>query len=54
VVSSVLPATSVCTACHDSQAVSGHAELQTTAGGVETCEVCHGTGREFSAVEVHD
>lgn len=54
VVSSVLPATSVCTACHDSQAVSGHAELQTTAGGIETCQVCHGNGREFSVVEVHD
>lgn len=54
VVSETLPARSVCTSCHDSAAAGGHAELQTTVGGIETCEVCHGPGREFDVVEVHD
>lgn len=54
VVSSVPPARSVCTACHDSPAVGGHAELQTTTGGIETCQVCHGNGREFDVFAAHD
>jgi OmcA/MtrC family decaheme c-type cytochrome len=45
---------SVCTACHDSQAAIGHAQLQTTVGGVETCQVCHGPGRQFDVIGVHD
>ena len=44
---------SVCTACHDSNAVAGHAGLMTTAEGQETCEVCHGAGRDFDVVKVH-
>ena len=54
VVSSTLPTRSVCTACHDNTAVAGHAELQTTESGTETCQVCHGAGREFDVLEVHD
>ena len=54
VVSSTQPIRSVCTACHDSTAVSGHIELATTATGLETCEVCHGAGREFDVTKVHD
>lgn len=54
IVSSVLPATSVCTACHDTQAAGGHAELQTTASGVETCNVCHGSGSEFDVLTAHE
>jgi OmcA/MtrC family decaheme c-type cytochrome len=54
VVSETLPARSVCTSCHDSNAADGHAELQTTTGGTETCQVCHGPGREFDVAEVHD
>jgi len=53
-VSSVLPARSVCTACHDTTAVGGHAELQTTTSGIETCAVCHGSGSEFDVFTVHD
>jgi OmcA/MtrC family decaheme c-type cytochrome len=45
---------SVCTTCHDSPAAIGHAQIQTTVGGVETCEVCHGPGREFNVVDIHD
>lgn len=54
IVSSTLPARSVCTSCHDTTAVAGHAELQTTQSGIETCLVCHGPGREFDVLQVHD
>lgn len=53
VVSDILPVRSVCTSCHDTTAVAGHAELQTTATDIETCEVCHGSGREFDVTAVH-
>lgn len=54
VVSNTLPARSVCTSCHDAEAVSGHAQLQTTQEGIETCLVCHGQGREFDVLQVHE
>ncbi len=53
VISTTLPVRSVCTACHDSSAASGHIELQTTASGTETCQVCHGVNREFDVYRVH-
>ncbi|MBI5052178.1 MAG: OmcA/MtrC family decaheme c-type cytochrome [Chloroflexi bacterium] len=53
VVSTTLPIRSVCTSCHDSKPVAGHIELQTTSSGIETCEVCHGAGKEFDVVKVH-
>jgi OmcA/MtrC family decaheme c-type cytochrome len=53
VVSITLPIRSVCTACHDSTAAGGHIELMTTTSGIETCEVCHGAGREFDITKVH-
>ena len=53
VVSTTLPIRSVCTSCHDSKPVAGHAELQTTSSGIETCQVCHGVGKEFDVVKVH-
>ncbi|MBI5293364.1 MAG: OmcA/MtrC family decaheme c-type cytochrome [Chloroflexi bacterium] len=53
VISTTLPIRSVCTACHDSTAASGHVELQTTGSGIETCAVCHGAGREFDVTKVH-
>jgi OmcA/MtrC family decaheme c-type cytochrome len=52
-VSTTLPVQAVCTACHDSTAVAGHVELMTTELGLETCDVCHGAGREFDVLEVH-
>ena len=52
-ISTTLPIRSVCTACHDSTAAGGHIELQTTALGIETCEVCHGPGREFDVYTIH-
>lgn len=48
-----LPIRSTCASCHDSQPVAGHAELQTTASGIETCQVCHGPGKEFDVNRVH-
>jgi OmcA/MtrC family decaheme c-type cytochrome len=53
IVSSTLPVRAVCSACHDSTAVAGHVELQTTPSGLETCEVCHGPGSEFDVSSVH-
>jgi OmcA/MtrC family decaheme c-type cytochrome len=53
VVSTLPPITAICTACHDSAAGKGHTELQTTASGVETCAVCHESGREFDVAAAH-
>jgi OmcA/MtrC family decaheme c-type cytochrome len=53
VVSSTLPLRSVCSSCHDSTVVGGHAELMTTSSGLETCQVCHGSGADFDVYEVH-
>jgi hypothetical protein len=44
--------TTVCTACHDSSSTATHAAIN-TAGGVESCGVCHGPGREFSVEVSH-
>ncbi|UCC99565.1 MAG: hypothetical protein JSW66_06705, partial [Phycisphaerales bacterium] len=52
-VSTTLPIRAACTACHDKTSVAGHAELQTTPDGTETCEVCHGSGSEIDVAVVH-
>jgi OmcA/MtrC family decaheme c-type cytochrome len=41
-----------CTSCHDSDAAAAHVGAQTF-GGVESCSVCHGTGREFNVELMH-
>ncbi len=53
VISTTLPTRSICTACHETNAAGGHVELMTTDSGIETCEVCHGAGREFDVTRVH-
>jgi OmcA/MtrC family decaheme c-type cytochrome len=54
VVVSMTPATkSVCTACHDSIAAGAHADLMTTSTGLETCAICHGTGKESDVATEH-
>ena len=57
------PSRVACLACHDKDAAIGHAALQTldltqaqpySGDEVETCLVCHGAGREWSADKVHN
>ncbi|MDP1794647.1 MAG: cytochrome c3 family protein [Acidimicrobiales bacterium] len=43
----------VCGECHDSNAMQAHIEVQTSASGYESCEVCHGTSGEWSVERVH-
>lgn len=52
-IATIPPTRAICTACHDTQAAGGHAELQTTSSGIETCEVCHGAGSEFDVYKMH-
>lgn len=53
VIAIIPPVQSVCIACHDSQAATAHAALETTTDNLEACEVCHGSGREFDATDAH-
>ncbi len=53
IVSTTLPITAACTSCHDSTAAFGHAQLQTTLDGIETCAVCHGPNRDADVAEAH-
>jgi OmcA/MtrC family decaheme c-type cytochrome len=47
------PIAATCSSCHDAQPVAGHIELATTSEGVETCQVCHGPGKEKDVYKVH-
>jgi OmcA/MtrC family decaheme c-type cytochrome len=47
------PITSVCTACHDSDAAIAHAATQTAPDGTEACAVCHAEGRDEAVSVVH-
>ncbi len=53
ITSSILSVRSVCSSCHDAEDAQGHYDLMTTSKGVETCDVCHGTGAEFDVNKVH-
>ena len=53
VVSTTLPTTAACTACHNSAAALGHTALNTTDSKVETCVVCHGPTSDFAVAKVH-
>jgi hypothetical protein len=43
----------VCGSCHDSDAASAHIEVQTSPGGVESCDVCHAPGRDWAVEKEH-
>lgn len=45
--------TSACTACHLNQSALAHAQSNTDPKFGESCDVCHGTGAQFSATVVH-
>jgi len=51
------PLKAVCTSCHDSAATSAHTDLYTvnpmTAGATELCASCHGAGKAFDSILVH-
>lgn len=47
------PASSACTACHDSDATAVHAQLMTAPDGSEACETCHGSGKQWDVQVVH-
>ena len=47
------PTTRGCITCHDSTDAAAHAAINTNATYGESCAVCHGPGREFSAKDVH-
>ena len=53
ITATTLPTRAVCTSCHDGQAAAGHTELETTAGGIEACAVCHGPDRLAGVDVVH-
>ena len=47
------PVTSACTTCHTSLSAAAHAELNTSSGYGESCDVCHGANAEFSVERSH-
>jgi OmcA/MtrC family decaheme c-type cytochrome len=49
----VPPETAACTGCHDQPSTLAHAEVMTTAGGLESCATCHGPGAFADVAAVH-
>jgi len=53
VVKVMQPAAAACLACHAGPDAAAHADTQTSATKGEACATCHGVGREFDVVKVH-
>lgn len=54
--SAVLPTRewrTVCNSCHDSDEATAHIDIMTSAGGVESCEVCHHPGADLGVDVMH-
>jgi len=47
------PAGAACTGCHDAQSTVAHAQIMTSQQGVESCETCHGLGKQWDVQAVH-
>jgi OmcA/MtrC family decaheme c-type cytochrome len=52
VLSDKLPVRAACTGCHDADDADAHT-VAMTAGGVESCAVCHGSGAAFDVPVAH-
>jgi hypothetical protein len=52
-VSPVGTTTSACSGCHTKIDAMAHALSQTDSKFGESCAVCHGTGADFNATDVH-
>jgi hypothetical protein len=42
-----------CGSCHDADAAQAHIDINTSATGIESCEVCHGSGADFAVELMH-
>jgi len=49
----MLPTTTACLSCHDSNEAAAHAEANTSANLGESCATCHGDGKTYSVDRVH-
>ncbi len=47
------PISAACTACHDKSSTVAHAEIMTAPDGTESCETCHGSGKQWDVQAVH-
>ncbi len=47
------PIGAACTGCHDADSTVAHAQIMTTQQGVESCETCHGLGKQWDVQAVH-
>jgi len=47
------PIMSACVGCHTREPAKAHMEAQIASVGRESCEVCHGRGREFAVDKMH-